>query len=624
MYRPVAVSLVILVVSLFIVHALPTVYLEYAEVMEWTGSSWRSTYLVISENTLSFSTSSPLVVVRTDPASGKQPVKVLVDGAPYAPSRGAGVLWNTAVLRLDGSPHLVSVVFDQVPPRLPALMFFTVEGGKTDKPLNVSVPRLPGLSALGVKVVVVLKGENLGGVFDKPFFVLNSTSLVVMGEKITAVEAFLPFVNVSLSGGFVSSSYYYVYGYQSSLPAQVQPLPGIESYLFINSPAEVELPGNLVQGSPPKVHLLRLNKTTLSIPQANHLVRFTVTRPSLLCGAGTVSFRVVTPPSGVQLSDDTVRLSADNTTLLFRFFSGGVSLVDVVVTSPPPNLAISPPLYTLSFTLFDRSGGRVDNALFVLYSQGRVVASGAARVGEGAVCPLPPGDYTLVVYLAGKVIARENVRLSGDMQVPVLTNTTTVKVALIREGSGDVLRNYTLTLENQSLKYNATSTTGEASVEGVLPGVYELSVQISGVEVYRGKLEVTEAQNTFVLSIPVYTLRVQIIGALNQPIAGKEVQLEGDGVYKRVLSDEAGRADFGLLPPGNYRVKVGGKVFNVTLAADSFKLLQLDVVAEVAGVAVTVDHLEAALLVFLVLGVVLAVRKAVKSFKRRTEHIVEV
>jgi len=606
--------------------ALPVLYINYAEVLEWDGNSWRSTYIFFSGETLSFTTSGKIVVVRNDPSSGKQPVDVQVDGYSYVPPPGTGVLWYTVVLQLDGLPHTVSVRYADTQSRTPVLAFFAVPGGSTDRPINITVPRVPGFMSLGIKAEVLVRGGNTSGIMDKPYFTVNSSTITVLGETLTVLEVLVPFENVSLKGGFISVRYSYLYGLQGLFGSRIRLPPYPEEYVFASSPAPMNATQviNILKGNPPKVVLAAVNSSEVEFPRVSYSVSLDVKQPSSLCGATDLTYRVLGQSLTPGPSGRAVTLSGDNTTLTFRFFARGVSLVDVVVTTPPPTLSVSPPLYTLSFTLYDKTGGRVRNAYFTVYSSGRVVTAGAVKDGEGLVCPLPPGEYIIVAYLANSVIAKTSVKMTGDAYLPITTNTTGVQVTLLRTGSGELIENFTLILRSGAVNYSAQGLNGKARIEGVLLGVYAYEVYVSGDRVFTGVIEVSDAQNTFVLSIPVYRLRVQLVGALNQPLSGFKVSLIGAGIKREAVTDSSGRADFGLIPSGSYKLAIEERTLNLTVASDSFKLVELDVIARFSGLTITTSHVEFALLILFLLFVVLAVRRVAKGFKKESQHIVEV
>ncbi|WP_191118445.1 hypothetical protein [Infirmifilum uzonense] len=608
-------------------EAVPTVYVNYAEVLEYDGVSWKSSYLMIPGTTLSITTSSKILIIRTDAASGKQPTTVLVDGVDYKPIRGTGVLWNTAILMLDGTPHKVEVTFSDVPPRQPILAFFALPGGSTTSPLNISSPPIPGFKTLGIRLVLLLRGGEFKNVVNKPFWVLNQTSITLLGESLQVVEAIVPFENVSLRGDFLKATYSYLYGIEARFGVRVQLPPYPEVFIFVNAPTHTNLsrfPANLIVGGPPKLLMTRFNATSISLDALVYPVSFNVAQPASLCGLTGVSFRVFSSEKSLGTSDSSVLVNGDNTTLLFRFFSSGLSLVDVIVTTPPPRFTLTPPIYTLTFTLLDRSGGKVRNAYYTIYSQGKIVASGLTRNGDAEVCPLPPGEYVILIYLAGNVIARTKIQVQGDSYLPIITNTTTVQITLLREGTESLLTNYTLMLEGNALSYNSSSSSGKAKIEGVIPGKYTFTVYIAQDKVYEGELEVTEAQNVFVFSLPIYQLRIQLLGALNQPIAGMPVVIYGSGIRKTLSTDIYGRVDAGFLPQGQYTVRVGDRAYNVTLVSDSFKSITLDIIAVVNGYIITTQYLELAALLVLIIIVVVVVRKIVKSLKREPSDIIEV
>ncbi|WP_460025151.1 hypothetical protein [Infirmifilum sp. SLHALR2] len=618
-----ALSLLLIVATL---KALPVLYINYAEVLEWNGNSWRSTYMSFSGETLSFTTSGKIVVVRNDPSSGKQPVDVQVDGYSYVPPPGTGVLWYTVVLQLDGLPHTVSVRYADTQSRTPVLAFFTVPGGSTTRPINITVPRVPGFVSLGIKAEVIILGGNTSGIMDKPYFTVNLSTITVQGETLTVLEVLVPFENVSLKGGFISVRYSYLYGLQGLFGFKIPLPPYPEEYVFASSPAPMNATQviNILKGNPLKVILAAVNSSEVEFPRVSYSVSLDVKQPSSLCGATDLTYRVLGQSLKLGPSGRAVTLSGDNTTLTFRFFARGVSLVDVVVTTPPPTLSVSPPLYTLGFTLYDKTGGRVRNAYFTVYSSGRVVTAGAVKDGEGLVCPLPPGEYIIVAYLANSVIAKTSVKMTGDAYLPIITNTTGVQVTLLRTGSGELIENFTLFLRSGAVNYSAEGLSGKARIEGVLPGVYTYEVYVSGDKVFTGVIEVSDLQNTFVLSIPVYRLRVQLVGALNQPLSGFKVSLTGAGVRREAVTDSSGRADFGLIPRGSYKLAIGERTLNLTIESDSFKLVELDVIACLSGLTITTSHVEFALLILFILFVVLAVRRVAKGFKKESPHIVEV
>ncbi|MEZ0345989.1 MAG: hypothetical protein ABWK01_05520 [Infirmifilum sp.] len=610
-----------------IILAAPSVYVSYAEVLEYNGSSWRSSYYLITGNTLSVTTSSKVLVIRTDSSAGKQPLVIRVDGITYEPEMGTGTLWDSAVVTLDGASHRVEVTFQDMPPHSPILALFTLPGGSTTYPLNVTIPKIPGFSALGLKVTLLLRSDNVGNVLSRPFFTTNKTTVSILGETLTVVEVIIPFENVTLRGDFLKASYSYIYGFERKFGDTIQFPPYPEKLIYVNSPVFLNLSKglkNMVIGSPPKIILSKVNFTEIYFKPVVYPVSFNVAQPTSLCGLTGVSYRVVTSSQVSGASETAAVLPGDNTTLTFRFFRGGLSLVDVIVSTPPPSFTINPPVYALSFTLYDKMGGKVANAYYTLYSQGRIIASGKALNGEGQVCPLPPGDYLIVVYVANNVIFRGAVQLSGDSYLPITTNTTTVQFTLIREGTGEPMSNYTLVLENAGLAYNTTSKGGRAILEGVVPGRYTFSVYISRDKVYEGVVEVSDIQNTFVFSLPVYRFKLQLLGALNQPLGNINLLVIGEGIRREALTDASGRADIGLLPQGTYRIIVGDTEYNVTLTSDSFKTISLDVVAILPGFTVTTSHLELALLILLLTGIVLAVRRILKEFKRGSPNIIEV
>ena len=623
------VTLLVLMIALFslpIIGATPSIYVNYAEIMEYDGHTWRSSYMQISGNSLSMTTSSRIIIVRNDASSGKQPFQVLIDGLKYSPVQGGGVLWNAAVIILDGGVHKVDVVFRDIRARLPVTALFMINGGSTTMPINVSVPKVPGYYSLGIKVVLLLRGGDAGNVVDKPLFVLNQTSISILGERLSVVEAIVPFENVSLKGDFIKATYSYIYGLEQGFSAPMQLPPYPEKFIYVNTPVLINTTTftNLITGNPPKLLLSTLNGSQILLKTIGYTVTYNVASPSSLCGLSDTSFRVISArqsPGGIE---NKVTVPPDNTTLIFRFFSRGLSLVDVIVTTPPPRVTVTPPIYTLSFTLYDKMGGKVSNAYYTVYSEGRIISSGIAKNGEGQVCPLPPGEYIIVVYLANNVIARETIQIGGDSYLPIITNTTTVRVTLLREGTGDLLNNYTLVLENSMLSYNSSSRYGRTTIEGVIPGNYTFSVYISRDKIYEGTVYVTDTQNTFVFSLPVYQLKLQLLGALNQPLANIEIIVEGKGIKRALVTDARGQAFAGFLPQGQYHVLVGDKEFNLTLSADSFRTLTLDIVAIVDGYTVTTSHLEFLLLVALIIMIVLAVRRLVKSFKTESPHIIEV
>ena len=606
-----AASIAAIIALSAVAAALPRSEVAYAEVLLYDGKKWVSRYYLVKGGVLTFrAVGARVAVVRLDTSSMMRPYAAFVDGRPYVPGRGAGMLWHSYTLVLDGGVHTVTVKFELSPPIYPFTGIFAPlpdkeAGGET----KVRVPPLPGFGRAGARVTVIVPGpEELGRVIDKPFFVYNESVVTVVGKQFRAYQLIVPYANFTIKPPFIYASYTPLYYVESRRSVVVPPYKFRAAYANYPEPISVEGGGpNLVAADPPHVYFGMINASSASFETRMHRVNLLVSEAEA-CGGKRLSYKVILPPGGKQVDTHVFDL-AENTSITVRFYYGSVAVLDYVIDTPPPSLIVNPPFYRLKLLVYDSRGHPLYRARYVLYNVGSPAASGQVVNGSAEICPLPEGFYTVAVYVADRLVGKRSFTLESDAEIPVVTETTTVKVRVVRLNAGGFLPSFNVTLSGGGLAYNATASGGVAEVSGVPYGKYNVTVSLLGAVLYRGQVEVTPANSEFTYALPVYRLHVKVLTALDQPVSGARVTVKGP-VSVSGVTDEEGRVDLGYLPRGDYTVYVeGAGSVRVALRGDTYRVVKTDILFFAEGRPVRTWHAAAAAVVLLLALVYVASRR---------------
>ncbi|MFN3804441.1 MAG: carboxypeptidase-like regulatory domain-containing protein [Pyrobaculum sp.] len=146
-------------------------------------------------------------------------------------------------------------------------------------------------------------------------------------------------------------------------------------------------------------------------------------------------------------------------------------------------------------------------------------------------------------------------------------------------------------------KFEAAASTGYVEVKVYKPEPFTLDISYKGVKAARVVVNSLVAEPQPV-TLGIYTVKVVVVGALNQPISAASVAIEGFPAAGRTGSD--GAAVFPEVLAGTYRVNVdiGGRVKKgefLEVNGDVEKVIKTPVVAMVGGVPITtLDALAAA------------------------------
>lgn len=352
-------------------------------------------------------------------------------------------------------------------------------------------------------------------------------------------------------------------------------------------------------------------------------VNVAVALPDTLCNIKDYTFKIIPPQDGY-VNENTVYLG-ENTTLTVRFFSGGISIGDLIIYSPPPSLLVQPPIYSLEIRFLDLMGYPVNNTSFIIYSRGIPVYRGFTPSGKAVVCPLPKGSYDIVAYLSSVAIGKGKVDVFSDQSMDVRTNTSTVRFQFVRQGTGEILKDYTAILRGYVTMRTNSSMDGIVVYHGVPPGNYKLDVLWNGtlLATYDVSIDLSSADK--VLSIQAYKLQVLVRNLLDQPVKNIQVLLEGRDFSKSRLTDEMGRVDFGFVPAGNYTLIVEQALpQKLEVSQDTFKVVQIDEVAKIYGFTITGKILSLAVGLIFVFTMIWLIAKIVKRFIHRGKGIEEV
>jgi len=249
-------GLVICLALLRSIYSLPIAENFYAEILEYSNGNWTSRYLLVNDYTLSFNTVAKVIVVRTDPSSGLQPMTVFIDGVPYKPSFKTGTLWFSYIVQLDGKPHTITVSFQR---RTPLTSMNGIIGLKSASPLsagtNLTIPIVPGFVPAGYRVELLLSSSNdLATLFNKPFFVLNASIIDILSQRLVAVDILIPFTNVTIGQNFISGTLWYLYFLPSKEGSVTFP-PYDFRAIYVNYPSYKSKRENFILANPPHVAL---------------------------------------------------------------------------------------------------------------------------------------------------------------------------------------------------------------------------------------------------------------------------------------------------------------------------------------------------------------------------------
>lgn len=598
----------------------PVLRVDYVEVLELKEGTWSSRHIQLTSSSVRLQTSAEVLIVRTDPSSGLAPVKVLVDGGAPSPRVGSGFLWNSLILQLDGRLHDVVVVFGDAPQAQPSVFIVAAHRGEARPGENLTVPMMPGLTPAGFSLTVLVSDLRSLSAIAESGFLLNLSEVSLMGEKIFAAVLLVPRTSLSLGGGFLKCSYSYLY-FAPRAYATAALLSGALTLTFANHPSIKAQNASLLPGKPPRIALL---KGIEDVPVAGYNVTLDVKLPEDLCGA-RITFRLVSPGEA-RVTGHEVSLR-DNTTLVLRFYKSGLAAADVAVTTPPPILRLTAPLYSLEIELRDQMGNLIPTGSLVLAQQGRVVGTAQVVNGSSSICGLPPGEYVVLAYRWGALIARRSLQTSSDMHVVLVTNTTTLEVQVFRQGVGELLRNYTVLLRGAGFTECARAFE-KARIAGVPPGTYTLEISKEGIPLASVNLSVSWGASSFSLTLPVYRLRVKVLDAFDQPLAGAAVVLKGVGLTVNSSVSPTGVVDIGYLPSGEYTLSVeyGHHVHveRVLLTGDSVKTIRTTIVTVLRGYVVTLEHVKLVGLVLLLLLSIALLRSIIKRVVEKRGRVVEV
>lgn len=614
-----------MVLTLLLVPALaevtPTVRVDYVEVLEFKNGVWSTRYIRLSSGAVRLQTSAELLVIRTDSTSGLVPSKVFVDGSSPPIKKGSGFLWNSLILQLDGKTHDVSVFFEKSRQTQPVVHIVAVHRGEARPGENATVPGgIPGLEPAGFLLTVLVSNQKDLAAITESGFLLNLSEITLMGEKIQAAVLLVPRTTLSFGGGFLKCSYSYLY-FAPRTYALAAELGGSLVLTFANHPSISNLDSNILPQSPPHLALLQ---GVRDVAVSSYNVSLSIVTGENLCGT-RVSYRVI-PPESSEVSREKVGLRG-NTTILVRFYKGGLAAVDMVITTPPPALELAAPLYSLVLEFRDQAGELVPSGSSVLIQQGKVVGTAQIINGSSRFCGLPPDEYVVLAYRWGVSIAKRGVQVLGDALVTIPTNTTTVELQVLRQGTGELLTNYTAVIHSGSFA-ELVHAIDKARIAGVPPGAYIVDIMKDGITVASVNLTVSWESSSFSLTLPVYKLRVRVLNALDQPLAETSVTLRSGNISLVSLTNHLGVVDYGYLPGGEYTIHVEfgsyKHVERLTLSGDSVRTIRTSVIASLGYFTVTVEHIQIAVFALSILLLAVLLRSILKRALRRVEKVVEV
>ena len=627
-----ALTLTILLLSSMLVLAIPTIEVYYAEILSYDGKQWESKYYTVVGGAITFTVRGGLIlVVRTDSYSPIRPSLVKIDGGKAEDINGSGMLWDSYIVFLGGGVHRVTVFFEKSPPMPPVVGIFSPlpENEIKGKTL-IEVPELPGFKRAGIRAKIVLSSDtSLENIVPASYFILNKTTVKILGEQFSAYDIIIPYVNVTLNRGFVHASYQYLYYLGADKKKDIVLPPYRLRLAYINYPANITQnqsgAPNIIAGDPPRPLLSFLNQNSFSVSLTRHRVRVFVSTKNT-CNGQSITYALIPPPNAQIIEKGNMLDLGENTTLRIRFFKNGVAALDYMVYTPPPRLLVNAPFYGLTINAVDIAGEPLPHARFTLYREGTVYSSGVIVNGSAHLCPVPEGRYSLTVSVAGRVIGSGKIYLDRNRTITLVTNATTLKVIILRKGTSERLSTFRVILQSKELEFEESAKGGGAVIKGIPLGNYSMIILYKGQKVFSvHNIQVTAREDTVKIVLPIYSLKVRVVGFFGQPVSNVNVTARSDNFTVTAITGRDGIADLGMLPEGDYVVDVGPiKTIRISLRFDTANLVETDVVGKINGVYVRGSQVIPVALSALLLTILLAIRRMLGKKRKKPSGVVEV
>ncbi len=612
--------------------SIPTISTNYAEVLIYDGKNWQTKYYQIQEKTLAFtSMNSKIIIIRTDPSSYLQPSRVFIDGKRPEPYKGTGKLWNAYILVLDGKTHNLLVYFEESQPKAPLIgIFAPLPEHEIEGKQEINVLELPGFKIAGIKLRIILSEEKpLYSILSADFFVLNASKVTIMGEKFVAYDLISPSKNITISPGYIHATYTPLYYSEAKKGSEIVLPPYDFRLAYVNYPSKITFRSgmnqtNIIYGNPPRPLLVSFTQGKVSFEFQRHRVEIFVSVKNA-CETGKISYAFMLPPDTLKIRDNIYDFG-ENTTLTIRFYYQGIAVLDYKVYTPPSSLLVESPFYGLEIKAVDSSGIPIPRANYTLYSSGKIVKSGFLVNGTEYICPLPEGEYYIVLSIGDKVIGKTRHILDSTKTINLVTNTTTVTVKILRKGVGEPLETFNVVLKNTKFSFKTNAKDGKAVLHGIPFGVYTVEIYLDGLKIYsRENVEITPGESDLKFVLPIYKTKVKVTGFFGQPVEGLEVKVESPMLTLKTVTNENGLADLGYLPAGEYTVSIESfGTLSFSLEHDTYKLVETDIIGKYNGF-----YIKGSYMVFLVIVVVFLVflmflRRRKKRSSKKDGGVVEV
>jgi len=202
------------------------------------------------------------------------------------------------------------------------------------------------------------------------------------------------------------------------------------------------------------------------------------------------------------------------------------------------------------------------------------------------------GSYNLVVEATGFESKTTPVQVSAGQQLTGLTlelsaETGNMAVQVINPLGGAAVVGARVLLEGQVDRSVLTDGEGRATISGLAPGPYAMTVESEGFQVASRNVDIvarTTSNVTFVLIPASGMLTGSVLDAQSlEPIAGTTVRLLGVALDRRTQTDAAGHYRFEAVPIGSYSVEAQRDGYGlapsataiVTAATPSFNVADL-------------------------------------------------
>jgi len=230
------------------------------------------------------------------------------------------------------------------------------------------------------------------------------------------------------------------------------------------------------------------------------------------------------------------------------------------------------------------------------------------RSGSLRLEKMPKISYMITAEWPSKYGSKAltKVFVKGDSTITMPVYDVTLQLLTPK---GNPVINANIWLENVYL--GVTDREGEILATQVPAGSYRVSAKWLNSNLILQRLDVTTSGEVILTPSNVHSLTIMVRGAMGQALEGASVAIWKDGAeLLRKVTDKSGNVEIEL-PDGEYVIEASFDQFQkkttVTLTADSFVRVELDVFTKILGVSMTLSQTLLLIVATIIMIILLAI-----------------